>query len=43
MTEFLTSTQGTQVTPHTIGWPWEPIILSIGHFQGITKIQLNSW
>ena len=41
--EFLASMQGTQGTPQTARWPCEPIILSIGHLEGPTEVQLNSW
>ena len=40
--ELIDSTQGTQETPHTIRSPCKPIILSIGHFEGATEVQL-SW
>ena len=34
---------GTQETPLTVIWMYEPTIFSIGHFQGPTKVQLKSW
>ena len=40
--EFLACTQGTQGTTQTVRWPYEPIILSIRHFEGPTEVQLNS-
>ena len=39
--EFLASTQGTQGTRHTVRLPCKPIILSIGHFEGPTEVQMN--
>ena len=41
--KFLASTHYTQGTAQTVRWPYEPIILSIGHFEGSTEVQLNSW
>ena len=41
--EFLACTQGTQGIPENVGWPCETTILSIGHFEGPTEVQLNSW
>ena len=41
--EFLTNTDGTHGTLQTDRWPCEPIILSIGNFDGPTGVQLNSW
>ena len=41
--QFLACTQGTQGNGETFRWPCEPIILSIGHFESPTKVQLNSW
>ena len=41
--EFLASSQGTHRTLQVVRWPCEPIILSIGHFEGPTEVQLNSW
>ena len=41
--EFLTSAQGTNRTLQSVRWPCEPIILSIGHFESPTEVQLNSW
>ena len=41
--EFLANTDGTHGTLQTVRWPCEPIILSIGHFEGRTEVQLNSW
>ena len=32
--EFLAITDGTHGTLQTVRWPCEPIILSIGHFEG---------
>ena len=43
MKEFLASTHCALGTVETVGWPCEPIILSIGHFEGLTEAQLNSW
>ena len=33
----------TLVTAQDVRWPCEPIILSIGHFEGLTEVQLNIW
>ena len=33
----------TQGTAQTFRWPCEPTILSIGHFESPTEVQLNSW
>ena len=41
--EFLANTDGTHGTLQTVRWPCQPIILSIGHFEGRTEVQLNSW
>ena len=41
--DFLASSQGTHRTLQVVRWPCEPIILSIGHFEGPTEVQLNSW
>ena len=38
----LASTHGPLGTPHTVRWPCEQIILSIGHFKHPTEVQLNS-
>ena len=41
--EFLSNTDGTNRILQTVGWPCEPIILSNGHFEGPTEVQLNIW
>ena len=41
--EFLDSTHGIEGIAQTVRWPCEPIFLSIGHFEGSTEVQLNSW
>ena len=41
--KFLASTHGTLGTLETVRWPCELIILSIGHFESPTEVQLNSW
>ena len=41
--EFLASKQGSLGTLETVTWPCEPIILSVGHFESPTEVQLNSW
>ena len=41
--EFLANTDGAHGTLETVRWPYEPIILSIGHFEGPTEVQLNGW
>ena len=41
--EFLACTHGSQGTALFVRWPWEPIILLIGHFEGPTEVQLNDW
>ena len=33
----------TQRTAQSVRWPCKPIILSIGHFEGSTEIQLSNW
>ena len=33
----------TQETAQPVRWSCEPIILSIGHFESLTEVQLNSW
>ena len=40
--EFLADTDGTYGTFQTAGWPCEPIIWLIGHFEGAAEVQLNS-
>ena len=40
---FLVNTDGTQKTLQTVRWLCEPVILSIGHFEGRPEVQLNSW
>ena len=40
---FLINTDGTQKTLQTVRWLCEPVILSIGHFEGPTEFQLKSW
>ena len=42
MSKFLNRTHGTLGTPKTDRWPWEPIILSTGHFQGPSEVPLNN-
>ena len=37
--EFLANTDFTHRTLQTVRWPWEPIILWIGHFEGRTEVQ----
>ena len=32
----------THGTVQTVRWPCEPIVLSIGHFEDPTEVQLNS-
>ena len=39
---FLVNTDGTQKTLQTVRWLCEPVILSIGHFEGRPEVQLNS-
>ena len=39
--EFLANTLGCQGTAQTVRWPCEPIILSTGHFEGPTEVQLK--
>ena len=41
--EFLTNIDGTHGILQTDRWLCEPIILSIGNFDGPTGVQLNSW
>ena len=41
--EFSDITHGIQGLAQTLGCPCEPIILSIGHFDSLTEVQLNSW
>ena len=41
--EFLANTDGAHGTLETVRWPYEPIILSIGHFEGPTEVQLHGW
>ena len=41
--EFLACRQSAQEVPQTVRWLCEPIILSIKHFQGYIKVQLNRW
>ena len=41
--KFLAITDGTHGTLESVRWPCEPIILSIGHFESRTEVQLNSW
>ena len=41
--ESSASTHGSQGTAQTVRWPCEPIILSIGHFEGQTEVKLSSW
>ena len=39
----LANTHGCEGTAQTFKWPCEPIILSIGHFDDPTEVQLSSW
>ena len=41
--KFLANTDRTHRILQTIRWPCEPIILSIGHFERPTEVQLNRW
>ena len=41
--EVSAGTHGTQGIAQTFRWPCELITLSIGHFEGPTEVQLNSW
>ena len=41
--ESSASTHGSQGTAQTVRWPCEPIILSIGNFEGQTEVQLRTW
>ena len=41
--EFLVNTDGTNGTLQIVRWPYKPIILSVGHFESPTEVQLNSW
>ena len=41
--EFLANTDGTHGTLQTVRWPFELIILSIGHLESPTEVQLKSW
>ena len=41
--EFSACICGSQGTPETVRKPCGLIILSIGHFEGPTEGQLNSW
>ena len=41
--EFFASTRGAQGIAQTVRRPFEPIVLSIGHFKGPSEVQLNSW
>ena len=41
--EFLPNTDGTHRTAESVRWPYGPIILLIGHFEGPTEVQLNIW
>ena len=40
--EFFVNTDSTRVTFQTVRWPSQPIILSIGHCESPTEVQLNS-
>ena len=40
--QFLANTDGTHRILQLVRWPCEPIILSIGHFEGLTEVQLKS-
>ena len=40
--EFLADIDGTQGTFQSVRWPCETTILSIGHFESPTEVQLNS-
>ena len=41
--EFFVNKDETLVTLQAVRWPCEPVILSIGHFEGPTEVELNSW
>ena len=41
--DFSDSTHDVQGIAQTLRWSCEPIILLIGHFEGPTEVQLNSW
>ena len=41
--ELRDSTDAVQGIAQARRWPCEPIILSIGPFEGPTEVQLNSW
>ena len=41
--EFLNNTDGTHETLQTHRWPSKLIILLMGHFEGPTVLQQNSW
>ena len=43
MIEFLANTDSTHGTLQSVRWPYEVSILSIGHFEVSTEVQLNSW
>ena len=40
MTKFLAGTHSTQGIAQTVGWPCQPIIFLIRHFEGPTEVQL---
>ena len=41
--ELLVKIDCTHGTHESVRWPCEPIVFLIGHFQGPTEVQLNSW
>ena len=41
--EFTDSTNSIQGIAYTLRWLCEQILLSLGHFEGLTEVQLNSW
>ena len=41
--EFSAGTHRTQGTAQSVRWPCELLVLWIGHFEGPTEVQLNSW
>ena len=41
--EFLANADGNQGNLQSVRWPCELIIFSIGHFEGPTEVQFNSW
>ena len=43
MIDFFANTYGSLGIAQNVRWTCEPIILSIGRFEGPSKVQLNSW